>query len=153
MNKIIIVIISSLLISAAITSIVINLVNEKKEFHLATNFLPKLINWHKEDITACVQENINNTTGTEITPINYTQILKLKEKAVTSCAMDITVGVPANIALILFEERYIPVESAIPYELAKQALGDDSKSRCSDYVKPLLLACPSILQPYVEPKG
>jgi hypothetical protein len=81
------------------------------------------------------------------------QLIKLRDLAVVNCVKEIRVQVPANVALILFEATYMPLKSAIPYELAKQVIETDKPKRCSHYIKPILLACPKILSPYAKPKG
>ena len=67
-----------------------------------------------------------------------------------ACALEGRVGVPLGVGKALAETAYVPIRAAIPYEMAKTALQGEKTKRCSDHIKPLIVACPSLLKPYFE---
>ena len=82
--------------------------------------------------------------------VSVGQIQKLVNKGLTACLLDGRVGVPLGVGKALAETAYVPIRAAIPYEMAKTALQSDTPKRCSDYIKPLIAACPGLLKPYFE---
>ena len=108
-----------------------------------------LISWQdSQDLRiACHQESKNNH-GEEAVSVG--QIGDLIDKGFMACPMEGMVGVPLGVGKALAETAYVPLRAAIPYEIAKSALEGEENKRCSDYIKPLLVACPSLLKPYME---
>lgn len=108
-----------------------------------------LVSWssNQDYPIACNQEGVDRN---EETVINVQQIKSLIDKGLMACALESRVGVPLGVGKALAEAAYITVRAAIPYELAKSALQQNKSNRCSDYIKPLILTCPSLLKPYFE---
>lgn len=129
--------------------------NEKIEhIHVldAMKFIPA---WsvQQDYANACSQENLSNISESDAKALEVYQINSLISKALLRCTVDHYVGVPLNIGKALFEAAAIPVRATIPYELAKKILSSKESTetiRCSDYIEPIVLACPKLLKPYTK---
>ena len=82
--------------------------------------------------------------------VNARQIKELIDKALLTCELEGRVNIPMRVGATLAEAAYVPYKIAIPAELAKQALQAEKRKRCSDYIQPLLAACPGLLEQYFE---
>lgn len=90
-----------------------------------------------------------NPEAAEIKPLEVDQIKKLISIGWKRCVMEGSIVIPANLALVGVETLALHHKAAVPYELAKNALSGSKIKRCSDYIKPLYAACPTLLKPYM----
>lgn len=126
-----------------------SLKKEKEELNYVMDSMSFLVSWSskQEYPIACNEEGADNHGENAI---SVQQIQGLIDKGLMACALEGRVGVPLGVGKALYEAAYVPIRAAIPYELAKNALQQDKSNRCSDYIKPLILTCPSLLTPYFE---
>ena len=125
---------------------------EGEQYNYALDSRSFLVTWsdNQQYHLDCHQEDMNSLEDDSTQALQVSQVKKLVDKGLMSCVMDIDVGVPLGVGRALFEAAYVPAKYAIPYELAKQALESDKPMRCSDYIKPLILACPNLLKHHMK---
>lgn len=142
-------IIGVLVLIIAFTLTYQSLKSEGEEFDFVLDSMSFLVSWssNQDYRIACGEEA---TERYDEDALNPNQINELINKGLMACALDARVGVPLGVGKALAEAAYIPARAAIPYELAKAALEKGESKRCSDYVKPLILSCPSTLKPYFK---
>ena len=77
--------------------------------------------------------------------IDVSQINKLAETAQILCVVESAYIIPSKIALALYEDT---IKNSLSYSLAKKALAQkkESKKKCSDYIDPIIFACPNLLK-------
>lgn len=130
--------------------------NTEKVEHIyvldAMKFIPT---WSSDSeyALACKQEQSDRVNEDDAKELEVSQISNLVDKALYKCAIEGYVGIPLNVGKALFESTAIPVRATIPYELAKSVLSSNNSTkpiRCSDYIEPLVLACPKLLKPYTK---
>nr|WP_282765610.1 hypothetical protein [Alteromonas macleodii] len=126
-----------------------SLEKEGEEFDYVMDSMKFLFSWkaNQDYRIACHQESKNNHGDNAVSLV---QIGDLIDKGFLACPLEGRVGVPLGVGKALVETAYVPLRAAIPYEIAKSALEGEENKRCSDYIKPLLVACPSLLKPYLE---
>lgn len=126
-----------------------SLKEEGAEFDYVMDSRSFLVSWssNQDYPIACNEEGVNKY---EENAISVQEIQALINKGLLACALEGQVGVPLGVGKVLVEAAYIPIRASIPYELAKSALQQDESKRCSDYIKPLVLTCPELLNPYFE---
>lgn len=126
-----------------------SLKEEGGELDYVMDSMSFLVSWssNQDYPIACNAEGVSKY---EENAISVQEIQALVKKGLMACALDSRVGVPLGVGKALVEAAYIPIRASIPYELAKSALQQDESKRCSDYIKPLVLTCPALLNPYFE---
>tara|TARA_Y100000780_G_scaffold84483_1_gene76416 strand:- start:6948 stop:7307 length:360 start_codon:yes stop_codon:yes gene_type:complete len=111
--------------------------------------VPAFIKFDDQELLyACALEAQARSENTE-TLLTSSELGSLVVRSIEVCPLE-RVIVPANIAVAYFEARTVPIEMTIPYEAGKRALGANKRLRCSDYVEPLIMTCPKLIQGYFD---
>ncbi|WP_018984937.1 hypothetical protein [Salinimonas chungwhensis] len=126
-----------------------SLKEEGEEIDYVMDSMSFLLDWRRNQDyrIACHQESENKQ---EENAVSVGQIGELIDKGFMACALESRVGVPLGVGKFLAETAYVPIRAVVPYEMAKTALQGEKTKRCSDYIKPLIVACPSLLKPYFK---
>ena len=147
------VLIISVVVACSLTLKALN--TEKIEHVYVLDSMKFLPTWrlNQEYAIECNQEHLVSLTESDVKALEVDQISRLISKAIPKCATEGFVGIPLKVGKTIFEAAAIPVRATIPYELAKAALsskGSPESVRCSDYIEPIVLACPNLLKPYTK---
>ena len=139
------------LIVCAILAIIFGvqfILNENNEYTYALN-VPALIQLNDQKLLNACAVEAQTRSENDDKLLTSSELGDLVVRGIEICSLEMYV-VPANIAVAYFEAKNVPLEMTIPYEAGKRALGANKTLRCSDYVEPLIMTCPKLLQAYFD---
>lgn len=136
--------------------IIENVGAEKKEADYFFKTIPLFTDLEKIGLfqERCLKSYTDIADETDLPEEEYVDLADIElisKKAKDVCLLEYY-KIPANIALMLFETAYVPVQATIPYEIFKNSLLKEVSqlTRCSDVIEEYAKICPSTVRLEIE---